>query len=225
MNNTNGLTINESVTDGLTLSPWQRNILIGTYCVDSLQNFTAFLGNLLIILAVLKFKKLQTNAHYSILNLAVTDCLASCVTPVEAAHFSWLIKYGDQNKKFSLCYLQSWIIFFGSFQNLICMALIATDRWISVEYPIFHRGKITKRVSCCLIFISWICGLLITSVSVFPMKTCPFHDSKMSTPLVSIVSLLLTVTGFCYGRMVTITLRTNVARRQDIRFRLAKMMG
>ena len=206
------------------IKPWQKYLFFGIYCIDGLENLTAFVGNLLIIVAVLKFKKLQTNAHYFILNLAVADCFASCTTPIEAVHFGWLIKTGSKEKSVSFCLAHGWWLYFGNCQNLVSMLLITVDRWISIEFPFFHKIKMNETIVWRLIAVSWVFSVITASAIVFPKGTC-FTHSPPSLAMISTIMLCLTITIISYGRIITIALTSVKSKRTETKFKMAKTTG
>ena len=189
-------------------STLQRNLFIGISYVDAVENGIGFAGNLIIIIANFKSKFLKSYAHLFILNLAVADCFASLFTPLDITNALWIVADPTDEKQKTFCFVG--LIFFLMFimQNVLSMALIAIDRWISVEFPIFYKAIMTERAVYIQIAISWVLGSIMTATHISMDSQCYLEETG-GLPLSGMASMLiiLAVTIICYGRIAVIATR------------------
>ncbi|XP_043818446.1 trace amine-associated receptor 9-like isoform X2 [Dromiciops gliroides] len=141
-------------------SPIPRMILYGIFGFGAML---AVFGNLLVIIAILHFKQLDTPTNFLIASLACADFLVGLtVMPfsmVRSVESCWY--FGENFCKFHTC-------FDGSFcyASLFHLCFISIDRYIAVTDPLVYPTKFTVPISGICIAVSW--GFSVTfSFSLF----------------------------------------------------------
>ncbi|XP_065113254.1 trace amine-associated receptor 13c-like [Paramisgurnus dabryanus] len=116
-----------------------------------LSVWTVFL-NLLVIISISHFKKLNTPTNMLILSLAVTDLLIGLITmPLEAIKLIETCWYfGDTFCTVVLT--TTGLLFSTSLSNLV---LIAIDRYVAVCHPLLYPQKITTTRTIFIICLFW----------------------------------------------------------------------
>ena len=153
---------NYSTTDRLLkkehLFSDEEEIAISIYYIFNLS--MALLGNITLLLVIIKRRKLHEPTYYLVANLAASDLIFALILgPINAASGlleSWI--YGDV-----FCKIYSYVTYTLAMQSLITMAFISIDRYCAICKPLHYHSLITKKK--CLIFViySWIHALLVTS--------------------------------------------------------------
>ena len=153
---------NYSTTDRLLkkehLFSKEGEIAISIYYIFNLS--MALLGNITLLLVIIKSRKLHEPTYYLVANLAASDLIFAVIFgPINAASGfleSWI--YGDV-----FCKIYSYVTYTLAMQSLITMAFISIDRYCAICKPLHYHSLITKKK--CLIFViySWIHALLVTS--------------------------------------------------------------
>ena len=110
----------------------------------------AFLGNLAVIVAVIKTPSLQTPCNILLCSLCVTDCLTGLIA--QPMFVTWRLVIhrihescdyqAEVYKAFSVCLkaCSGW-----SFVNL---CLISIDRHYALAKPLVYRSRVTKKGKC-----------------------------------------------------------------------------
>jgi hypothetical protein len=102
---------------------------------------TAFTGNILVCIAVYKFRQLQTTTNVALVSLAVTDILMVYVIILHAVMViegKWT--FGD-----TLCEVSSSIGLTLNLMSLLHLAYISLDRFIAIIKPFRYQVWITKQ--------------------------------------------------------------------------------
>lgn len=113
--------------------------------------------NLLVVISISYFKKLQTPTNTLLLSLAISDLLVGLlVMPVETIRFiepCWLL--GDL-----MCALSYIIGFTLTSASVGNMVLISIDRYVAICFPLQYPTQVThSRIQAC-VSLCWFCSLL-----------------------------------------------------------------
>lgn len=158
------VTRNFTTTVGPRLPPpYSEASIIGQTCFLILIIVAAFLGNSLVVGAVLGSKKLRKSTNYFIVSLALSDILIALT--VMSFHVHHNLNSMEWNLGAGVC--QMWI-----FMDLLCstasitnVALISIDRFLALTYPF----KYPQIVNCrrCLLAIAtvWSYSAILSSLS------------------------------------------------------------
>ncbi|XP_067685354.1 alpha-2A adrenergic receptor-like [Haliotis asinina] len=115
-------------------------------------------GNLLVLLAVYKDKRLQTVFNYYIVNLAITDVLVA-LTAMSLYTTDNILGHWPLGE--FMCGL--WIFFdYGmTFASVFTLVVISVDRFWSVQWSIHYRHHHNKRKTIVLIGLIWMFMLIL----------------------------------------------------------------
>ncbi len=189
-----------------------------SYMIEKTIGFSA---NLLTVVAVVKYEQLWKDpSNILIASLAVADCTNFLAAPFECiTHSNVLVMEEPSDKKLMniACYLLS---IFGilSFCGNVChIFIIALERFLSVNFPLFMRGKLTvgsakiTAVSVwCLIFVKLSFDFIFLNNGM-GFSSCLWHkvfrhgsyNYTILTPLIVISCLTLVM----YVRIAFVTIR------------------
>ena len=97
-------------------------------------------GNILTILAVIKFDKLKTGSNVILLSIACSDiCTLSAFILESSADLVAYLEYMAFWRPF--CHTLMTLGYFGGIINAHGICFTACDRFIAVKYPLFYRNK------------------------------------------------------------------------------------
>lgn len=108
-------------------------------------------GNVLILIAIYKFRNLRSNMHILIANVAVSDLLVGAVLIPANLVFGmmWLNRY----KYICLCGLSMFVFCLGA--NSYNLTLISFERYLAIVYPL-KITRLRKSVMVLVISIGWL---------------------------------------------------------------------
>ena len=138
---------------------------------------TAFLGNILLTLAVYKTSTIRSRQNYYLVSLAATDILnaVSCM-PVTLV----VLSKGDWPFDDLICELQGSLISICSTVSMLTMGMIAFNRYMKIvkSASLYHK-IFTRRNILLSIAISWISTAFLVFVTFSFRKTVfNFHPGK-----------------------------------------------
>ncbi|XP_041050333.1 trace amine-associated receptor 1-like [Carcharodon carcharias] len=117
-------------------------------------------GNLLIIISIAYFTKLQTSTNAFILSLAVADFLVGIIVlPISMTKvvFGW--HFGK-----TFCKLHTIMDVMLSTSSIMNLSCIAFDRFYAVCYPLKYRFRVSQKRVTVLLLICWILPALVSFV-------------------------------------------------------------
>ena len=164
-----------------------------SFTVYALISITGIIANVFLLLAIFKdpLKCFSTPTTYFIVNLAVSDLLnlAVCLTCV----FLIQTKYGGLNELAWNITLLSWEITFNlTFPSVFSLAL---GRCLAVSRPLWHRVRITSRVSRIWLVAVWLFNLVFTLTSYFMYK----YISSSQSLFYGLMFLLITLFVYIFA--------------------------
>ncbi|XP_078370423.1 melanopsin-like [Oculina patagonica] len=124
-------------------------------------SLAAFIGNILVVIAVYKTPNLRTSTNFYYVNMAVSDFL-SCLT-------TWPLYLTDEIITSSGSVLQGSLATFGckvgvffrmvsSIVSILSLVLIAVDRFIATVFPL-KATLITRKFRAALLFGTWLISI------------------------------------------------------------------
>lgn len=196
---------------------------------------TAFIGNVLVCLAIKKSPKLRTVPNYYIASLALTDMLISLLgmplTFVTLIADGWIL--GDV-----LCQYQGYIGTVLGIASLLIITLTAVNRYFRIvrvrQYPIYF----TTKKAILSIILAW-CLALLVPVPYFaignryrfhPGKAFCFFDLDTNNTVYNVSTIVcfavlpFGVTAVCYYKVFSTVRRHNITLAQTRTFR-ARTIG
>ena len=181
-------------------------------CAIVFLNVSAFLGNLLVCLAVYRNPLLRTITSFFIVSLAVSDLLMSlAVMPLSAASSisdRWLFGKTGRN-------IAGYIGYSLAIISILTLSLVSLNRFICVTKPSLYPKLYTRRRVKAVIGFVWlhipiICGIVASAGKVefkilhsSPTFTVPWSDSGFVALVCTLLTLymflpLLTIAVCCW---------------------------
>lgn len=124
------------------------------------------IGNGLIIICIIKFKRLRTNMHVLIGNLAVSDLIVGAVL-IPFDMFADVYSLKD-NKYVCLSVFALFVVSLGT--SSFNLMLISIERFIAIVYPLRTKALLTQQRMVLMIIAGW--GITLVSATV------PFYDNN-----------------------------------------------
>ncbi|XP_061889985.1 trace amine-associated receptor 1-like [Entelurus aequoreus] len=172
-------------------------------------------GNLLVIIAVVCFRQLQSPTNYLILSLAVADLLVGILVFPFSMAFTVFSCWHHEGL---LCKIRGTFDVTLSTASILNLCCISVDRYHAVCQPLTYRSKISHRVVGAMVLVSWgISALLGIGVTVtgFNQGKCEgscLMDALISTTLACIFSFYIPVII-----MLSIYLRIFLVAQRQVR--------
>ena len=110
-------------------------------------------GNLLMIVAICRFRKLRTCTNLLLGNLALSDLLVGFPT---APIYGAMYMSADLYRSKWLCLVKCTAVTASLSSTLIGLAVISVERYLSVFYPLHYSSWVTKKRIQIAILITWI---------------------------------------------------------------------
>ena len=150
-------------TESTTLMPLWFRIIVLTCMI--MIDICAFFGNLLVICAFFRTRRLQTVTNYFIASLAFADALvAMFVLPLGI-----YVYQKDRSWKLGLILCDLWVssdvlLCTSSILNLTC---ISVDRYMAITKPLTYTAYRSKFLARVMILLVWIVSAVITCPPIF----------------------------------------------------------
>uniref|UniRef100_A0A8D0GU37 C-C motif chemokine receptor 4 n=1 Tax=Sphenodon punctatus TaxID=8508 RepID=A0A8D0GU37_SPHPU len=176
-------------------------------------------GNSLVILVLLKYKRLKSMTDVYLLNLAISDLLFVFSLPFWSYHAIDQWVFGD-----GLCKIISWIYLVGFYSGIFFIMLMSIDRYLAIVHAVFALRARTVTYGIISSLVVWLVAItasipeLIFSESLTERNhtTCKpkYPGNSKSWRLfaslgINILGLLvpLAVMIFCYSMIIRTLLR------------------
>eukprot|EP00095_Tigriopus_kingsejongensis_P008790 snap_masked-scaffold120_size336265-processed-gene-2.7 protein:Tk08790 transcript:snap_masked-scaffold120_size336265-processed-gene-2.7-mRNA-1 annotation:"dopamine receptor" len=186
-------------------------LLLLSFCLATV------VGNILVVLAVLRERSLHTATNYFITSLAVADCLVGLVVmPFSAAYEAmgqqWI--FGPD-----LCDAWHSLDVLASTASILNLCVISLDRYWAITDPMSYPFRMSNTRASLLILLVWVCSSAIsfpaiawwraTATGPPPQWQCPFTEDTGYLVFSSIVSFYgpLAVMVFTYFRIYRAALK------------------
>ncbi|KAM6453369.1 C-C chemokine receptor type 5-like isoform 1-T2 [Liasis olivaceus] len=186
----------------------------------SLVFIFGLLGNMLVVVILIKYKKFKSMTDIYLLNLAISDLLFIFSLPFRIYYSANDWVFGD-----AMCRINSGIYFLGFYSGSFFIILLTIDRYLAIVYAVFALKARTVLYGIITSIITWILALLASSPgTVFykvqmenDRKTCSLHFpqesnfpwNKFLTLKLNFIGLIfpMMVMAFCYARIINTLLR------------------
>lgn len=155
----------QAITSATVASPMPLWIQILTLTCMILIDISAFLGNLLVICAFFRTRRLQTVTNYFIASLAFADALVAVfVLPLSIYSYQ-----RGRSWKLGLILCDLWVssdvlLCTSSILNLTCISL---DRYMAITRPLTYTAYRSKFLARVMILLVWIVSAVITCPPIF----------------------------------------------------------
>ena len=161
--NTSQMLPSSSLPTMISITPLWIQILTLTCMI--LIDISAFLGNLLVICAFFRTRRLQTVTNYFIASLAFADALVAIfVLPLSIYSYQ-----RNRSWKLGLILCDLWVssdvlLCTSSILNLTCISL---DRYMAITRPLTYTAYRSKFLARVMILLVWILSAVITCPPIF----------------------------------------------------------
>ncbi|XP_002734956.1 beta-2 adrenergic receptor-like [Saccoglossus kowalevskii] len=145
--------------------PWSVSmvdLVLGiVFCIITLA---AIVGNVFVIVAVFKYRRLRTMTNLFILNLAFADELVGSLimTTTLSYHFAGKWHFGN-----FYCHFWLAIDIVGCTSSINHLCCIAIDRYVAINFPFTYDAKMSANKLACISTIVWIMSALIGFIPIF----------------------------------------------------------
>uniref|UniRef100_H3AAX6 Adenosine receptor B1a n=2 Tax=Latimeria chalumnae TaxID=7897 RepID=H3AAX6_LATCH len=117
----------------------------------------ATVGNILVCVAIIKNKQLQTVTNYFLVSLAIADiCVGSIAIPCAI-----MTSLGIPQHNLYLCVLMLSVLIMFMQSSIFSLLAIAVERYIAVVLPFQYQNIMTHRNAIIIIIMTWIVACLI----------------------------------------------------------------
>ncbi|XP_016058227.1 PREDICTED: C-C chemokine receptor type 5-like isoform X2 [Miniopterus natalensis] len=199
----------------------------------SLVFISGFVGNLLVVLILIKCKKLKSMTDIYLLNLAVSDLLFLLTLPFWA-HYSvgqWV--FGSV-----MCRLLTGLYFIGFFSGIFFIILLTIDRYLAIVHAVFALkartvtfGAVTSGVTWVVAVFASLPGIIFTKAQFeesayscgpyFPHQSYHFWKNFQTLKMVLLGLVLpLLVMVVCYSGILKTLLRCRNEKKRHKAVRL-----
>lgn len=178
-------------------------------------------GNLLVLVSVLTYKRLQTITNMFVASLAVADLMVGLITIPMYAVFDMQIGNVIYNKY--LCLLRYAFVIDTCGSSVFNLTFVTAERYFAIFYPLRYRSLVTAHRARLVIALLWTYMTLLSLLPIFGWNTwragmtcdfyyaLPFPYILISTFLLVASSVLLSIT--MYIRILVLAQK----HRKDIR--------
>ena len=190
---------NSSEVDKLKIGRTTLYVYIG---IMSIMLLMIFCGNILTIIAILKFKHLRTKTNALVCSLSFGDLFVG-ISLIPDVTYVMLEKYKKDDSI-------DMIIIFGIIQtgylvSVAHIACIASERYIFVMYPLRYHSLMTVKVIKLLLCICWIVPFLLGLTYVAVIKCLGSEYFMYFEIVASILHVLVgLIASFVYTRILLV---------------------
>ncbi|XP_069125348.1 adenosine receptor A2b-like [Argopecten irradians] len=124
-------------------------------------------GNILVLIAYKKVRRLQTVTGKFVSNLAVSDLLLGFILPFQIAFFI----YPEMEKNKYICLMRFQSIKFASTTSLFSLVCTVVDRFIAIIKPLQYHNIMLNKTCYILVVSSWVYSTVLTSMPFFGLNT------------------------------------------------------
>ncbi|XP_062992714.1 olfactory receptor 14C36-like [Elgaria multicarinata webbii] len=180
----NESTINEFILLGFSEV---RGIQLVYFVIFLLIYMTAFIGNILILTAVVTDSSLHSPMYFFLGNLSVMDLGYISVTTLKAMANSFL---NTRLISYSECITQVFFLFFFMASDFFLLTVMAYDRHVAICDPLHYEMIVNKEACIQMAAITWISGLLYAAIHTGATFALPFCSNTINQFFCEIPQLL-----------------------------------
>ncbi|KAM7379522.1 hypothetical protein PAMP_005068 [Pampus punctatissimus] len=179
----------------------------------------SLLGNILIIVILVKYENLKSLTNAFILNLAVSDLFFTSGLPFWAYYHMYGWTLGEP-----ACKIVNFVFYVGFYSSGILLILMTAHRYVAVMNPLSNIVSPKGFYSVLVSVIIWAGSILVASpafifTKVLNQNQCEYMDSYWSLWGIYQQNILFIVSSvvfvFCYSQIMCRLLRPTVQRRKN----------
>ncbi|XP_033112884.1 histamine H2 receptor-like [Anneissia japonica] len=145
--------LNASTEDGVQLELYN----IFTILIVIPFVFLTLFGNVMVMLAVMRYKRLQIPSNYILVNLAIADIIVSILMLFICILQVFMYKF-DTGK---LCNIPFCIITIACSVSLLSLSMIAYDRYLALVKPLKYTQQLTSKRVAVYCLIMWLYSIVV----------------------------------------------------------------
>nr|QRN45452.1 octopamine receptor OctB2R [Carausius morosus] len=126
---------------------------------------TAILGNLLVIVSVMRHRKLRIITNYFVVSLAFADMLVAILAMTFNA--SMQLTGGTWLFGFFMCDVWNSMDVYFSTASILHLCCISVDRYYAIVKPLKYPINMTRRVVAIMLMATWLAPAIIAFVPIF----------------------------------------------------------
>ena len=130
---------------------------------------TGILGNLLVIVVILRYKKLFQQVKSNVINQSFIDCLVSVMLIQTAIVRRSTVPYALQTNalfcKLVLSQVLMWGLMSSSTLNLMAISI---ERYVAIVHPVWYKVRFSKTKANVLVALTWVLGIFIQFAYIIP---------------------------------------------------------
>ncbi|XP_066110036.1 olfactory receptor 8H1-like [Saccopteryx bilineata] len=169
-NNTN---MSEFVLMGLTDSQELQLVLFTLFLLVYL---ISILGNAGMILIIHLDIQLHTPMYFFLSNLSLLDIsYSNVITPKTLEN----LLISSKSISYMSCFTQMYFFVLLGDTECLLLSIMAYDRYVAICNPLYYPVVMSKRLCCCLVFGSYLIGLMNSTINVLFMNRLHFCDSNV----------------------------------------------
>lgn len=163
------------------------------------------IGNILVCIAFLCYRRLRVITHYYIFSLAISDLLVGVISMPIWLNYE-LTGWGD-HIDFTLVNIMDFIEILTCISSVMNLAMISIDRFFGIVKPLQHKTFVTEKIAVLFILAAWLYSFIIAGIKMVPTFMDYFLFCFVTGYTVPIV-----VTCVCYFFIFT-TVKKHAKRR------------
>ncbi|XP_072489081.1 olfactory receptor 5M11-like [Notamacropus eugenii] len=185
MESSNLTSVTEFILLGLSSQPELQIYLFLLFLMIYLM---ILLGNLLIVLLILRDSRLHTPMYFFLTNLSIVEvCFTSCVFPQMLVHFLAERK----SISYACCVIQVYMFVTFGIAECYILSVMAYDRYVAIRDPLRYSVTMSWGICGRLAAGSWLGGFMFSTgfaVATFQLSFC--HNSTVNHFMCEMPALL-----------------------------------
>ena len=138
-------------TTNISTLDFSREQPIPFLVLISVQFTLGIPGNILVVVAVVKHKKLWLPGNIILASLAIADTITLLAFVVRIAEYTLKV-YHIFEIWIPMCYLSNYLGLFGGGANIANLCLSSCDRFVAVRFPFAYRNKMKLQKMLYIVF-------------------------------------------------------------------------
>lgn len=154
------------------------------------------IGNSLVLIAFVMYRRLRVITHYYILSLAVSDLLVGLVSmPIWLSYeLTGFTDIPDWINQVKMIEAMEFIDILSCISSIVNLAAISVDRFFGIVTPLKHKALMTEKAAIGFISCSWLYSTIIAGMKFLPN----FRDYMIFNFVAGYAVPLLTICS-CYS--------------------------
>lgn len=137
--------------------------IIGIAIVSGFASIFTVFGNILVIVAFFRERRLRVISNYFVMSMAIADVLIGMFSmPI----YTMYLLLGEWPLGAFICDLWLALDYVCCAASVIGILMISVDRYKSLLSPMTYRNAMTRPKACILILLGWLCSILLFGVPI-----------------------------------------------------------